>query len=648
MSDELPEGYALVDEVADQSELPEGFTLVDEEIDLGIENMKGVNDDLFHTVTDPLTATVGAVGGAITGGLETIGRVGWGKGLETIGLAPFQGLDAAIKEGQKTQQAISEFTTPTNEAGIASTDFVFDALSQLGKIPSGWGGIAKLITSGSPEEAAQTVKDIEAVGLPRYAGDKVMDKTGSPTLGALTVAVPELASLLLTRKTFGDKAKLTKAKEEIQLIEDMTSGKGDLTELAKYKLENRDKWSAPSKEMVEVLSEKMGVDRDFAKVFAETLPRIEKAKTFPLAIKQEWDQGFLGLIGTSSASDIDVFQNMLKTYKEGTKNQRIKGDTRPIFAAGNAMNSQISFLLEKKNEAGKRVGDAAKDLRGVKLEHEPIIDSFIGKLENEGVTFNNGQPITKASDYNNMDFRDSAFFGSEASEAIIKNAMRRLTSLDSEIDAFHLHNIKKTLRGQISTAKKKEGGLEGHAENILNGLGSDINGLLRRSSDDYRVANDDFIEAITPLNLFNDAMPSNSKIEWDGIDPDKAGLQLRKVFTNYSNAPDLTKAVKNIALTSNKLGGKFTEDALNQVLFSINLDKRLGAYSDQTFQGLNESAQKNVIGSMPLTGSATTDVGIKALSGVMRKVKRVDNERAIKSMEEYLREIKASKTTKTK
>jgi hypothetical protein len=32
----------------------------------------------------------------------------------------------------------------------------------------------------------------------------------------------------------------------------------------------------------------------------------------------------------------------------------------------------------------------------------------------------------------------------------------------------------------------------------------------------------------------------------------------------------------------------------------------------------------------------------------MRKVKRVDNERAIKSMEEYLREIKASKTTKTK
>ena len=103
----------------------------------------------------------------------------------------------------------------------------------------------------------------------------------------------------------------------------------------------------------------------------------------------------------------------------------------------------------------------------------------------------------------------------------------------------------------------------------------------------------------------------------------------------------MAEAIRSLDSVSRKLGGKFTDDAMNQAIFSINLDKRLGAYSEQTFQGIQEAAQGNVIGSIPVS---TTDAGIKALSGVMRKVKRVDNERAIKSMREYLKEMKESKS----
>jgi len=51
------------------------------------------------------------------------------------------------------------------------------------------------------------------------------------------------------------------------------------------------------------------------------------------------------------------------------------------------------------------------------------------------------------------------------------------------------------------------------------------------------------------------------------------------------------------------------------------------------------------MGSIPLSGK---DVGKLAIRQLMRKIKSIDNKKAIKAMEDYLKEIKISKQFETK
>jgi hypothetical protein len=585
------------------------------------------------------------VSGAVTGLGETINQMVGSLaglslgGIETLAKAPFVGLDRAILEGKETTTAISDLVAPKTEQGKAIAENVATALSQLGKIPAGWGGIAKLVGGGSVQSAVDTVKEIEQKGLPKFAGDVVLDKTGSPLLATITEASPIAASLFFPVKSIAGKvgeARKVEAIDKLNKLESIKTGV-PVDDIAKYKAVARQKWDTPTNAEVAALSEKLELDPVFARAFAEKLPKLERNKSFSAAVKQEWDVGALNTVATGSTADLNVMKKMLSIYKEGAKNPEFKVGNRPIFEAGRAIDTRVKFLLAEKRIAGARVESAAKSLRGVNVRHESIIDNFVKNLENEGVAFNGGAPITDVKQYNKIDFRQSLFDGSEASENVLRKAISRMTEKDFQIDAFNLHNLKKSLPVQISTAKKTQGGLVQKAELELNNLRRNINDLLRDTSKDYRAANDDFRTAIEPLNKLNDAMPRNSKIDWEGINPDKAGLQVRKMLSNYSNAVDLTSAVKSLDAVSRQLGGNFNDDVIKQAVFAINLDKRLGAFADTSLQGISESAGRSVIGSVPVS---TTDAAIKGLGAAMRKIKRVDNERAIASMESFLDELK--------
>ncbi|MCP3697672.1 MAG: hypothetical protein GY920_03800 [Aliivibrio sp.] len=596
-----------------------------DELISGLEDAGAINNSggVFEAVAEPLTQMAGGISGLAVGGLEMMART------------PFQGLDKAVEEGKKTIQSFNEASAPRTEVGRQSSELLGEGMQQLQKIPAGWAGIADLLTSWNPESAAQTVKKVEEFGLPDVAADKVFEETGSPILATMTKASPELATLLFTRGRFARDAKVKKAERDFELIERIKSGSPD-ADLAEYRLTNRDKWSEPTKIETEILAEKLHSDPELAEAFANSIPKLEKSKAYSPAVKQEWDQGALSLVKTASRPDLDVMERMLDIYESGAKNPMSVIGTRPLFESGKPIERRIKFLLNKKRDAGKRVERAAKDLKGEKVPFEPVVDGFIEKLKDEGIVFNGGNPITDASQYKNIDFRNSLFEASEQSQAVIKDSIEWISRQNAN-DAFVLHNLKKKLPVRVATAKRSEGGLEPKAEILLNDLRRDVNSTLRDHSKEYELANDSFAEAIGPLNKFNDAMPPNSRITWEGVNPDKAGLQTRKILSNYANGPDIYEAIKDIDLVSKRLGAKYDDDAVRQALFAINLDKRLGAFADQTFQGLQESAQKNVIGSIPVS---QTDAALKGIGGIIRKVKRVDNERAIKAMREYLKETK--------
>ena len=585
------------------------------------------------SVADVASETIGAPVGQVVGGL--VGKSA--SGFEMLAKAPFIGLDEAIKEGKQTEQSITDAFAPTTELGEKSSNMVFSSLAHLNKIPAGWGGIAELIETQDPEQAAEVVKSVEQKGLPKYMGDLNFEAYGSPLLATMTTVIPEIAALFYPTKSAVVQGRVNKARKELEIIDQIESGTAGKN-LAEYKLQKREEWSQPTQAEVEVLSRKLKVDKVFAQELAEAMPVLFKKKFGKKAINQEWDKSLLGLVQASSRSDIHVMERQLDIYDKARDNMALKAKGRPIYEAGKAIGSRVDALVKEKKVAGKRVGDAAESLRGVEVNYAPAVDKFINSLLGDGVVINNGRPITNVRQYRNIDFRNSPYDGSKASEDIIRKQIKRMTEKDFALDGFNIHTTKKNLPHTITTAKKSEGGLVPKAEGLLNELRRDLNAVLRDSSDEYRSANDSFIEAITPLNSLNDAMPKDAQVGWDGINENNAGKQLRIILSNYANADNLYQAIQDMDTATKKLGYKFDDDAIKQAFFAIGLDRRLGAFAEQSLQGVTEAGGR--VSDLP---TSATDAGLKIMGKAMRGVKRVDDDSAIKAMREYLKESKQGK-----
>lgn len=585
------------------------------------------------SIADIASDVVGAPVGQVVGGFA--GKAA--AGLETLAKAPFIGLDEAITAGQQTEQSISEAFAPQTELGKESSNQVFSALAHLNKIPAGWGGIAELIETQDPNQAAEVVKSVEQKGLPKYMGDLNFEAYGSPLLASITTVIPELAALFHIGGKGVKEGRIDKARKDLEIIDQIESGTAGKN-LAEYKLQNRDEWSQPTQAEIDVLSEKLKVDKEFAREMVEAMPTVNKKKSGKKAISQEWDKSLLGLVQASSKADIDVMQRQLNIYDAARDNMALKAKGRPIYEAGKAIGSRVDALVKERKIAGKRVGAAAESLRGVEVNYAPAVDKFINSLLDDGVVINNGRPITNVRQYRNIDFRNSPYDGSKASEDLIRKHIKRMTEKDFALDGFNIHTTKKNLPHTISTAKKSEGGLVPKAESLLNELRSDLNGVLRDSSDEYRLANDSFIEAVTPLNALNDAMPKDAQVSWEGINENNAGKQLRIILSNYANADNLYQAIQDMDTVTKKLGYNFNDDAIKQAFFAIGLDRRLGAFAEQSLQGVTEAGGR--VSDLP---TSATDAGLKTIGKLMRNVKRVDDDSAIKAMREYLKESKQGK-----
>ena len=594
-----------------------------------LEGLSGtsVADIASETIGAPINALTGSLIGKSVGGYESAIRALTGD------------TDEAIKQGQQTEKTISDMFAPQSDLAKQSTNTVFGALAQLNKIPAGWGGIADLIETQDVNIAVDTIKEIEKKGLPQYMGDKNFDAYGSPLLATITTVLPEIAGILMPTVNTIKRGKLERATKELDMIDQIESGVPGKS-LSEYKLQNRDKWTQPTQAEIDVLSKKLQVDKVFAKSLAEAMPVLSKKKSTSKAVNQEWDKGLLGLVQASSKADIDVMSKMLATVKRSKDNILIKAQTRPIYEAGTAIENIVKFALDEKNIAGKRVGAAAESLRGVQVDYAPAVDKFISSLVEDGVIINGGNPITDVKQYRNIDFRNSPYDGSKASEDILRKQISRMTEKDFAMDGFNIHTTKKNLPSFISTAKKTEGGLDSKAEMLLNTLRRDLNDVLRNSSDEYKSANDDFRAAITPLNELNDSMPKNAQVQWDGINANNAGKHLRIILSNYADADNLYKAVMNLDAYAIGKGKNFDADAVKQAFFAIGLDKRLGAFAETSLQGVTEASAHRASSFIP---TSSLDLAGKVITGARRKVMAVDDNNAIKAMEDYLKEAREGK-----
>ena len=284
--------------------------------------------------------------------------------------------------------------------------------------------------------------------------------------------------------------------------------------------------------------------------------RLLKKSSGKLAVNQEWDKGLLGLIQASSKKDIKVMERQLDIYDKARDNIKLKSGNRPIYEAGKAIEKTFDDLLKERNAAGKRVGASAENLRGVDVDYAPAVDKFVNSLAKDGVVINNGRPITNIRQYRNIDFRNSPYDGSRASQNLIRNQIKTLTEKDFALDGFNIHTTINSLPYQIDTAKGKKdsGGLVSKAETHLTQLRRDLNEVLKNSSDEYRQAKGDFSSIAKVFDDFNDSVDKKSRVDWKGVNPDNAGRALRGILSNNINASNLNKAIVNMSKQSKRAG----------------------------------------------------------------------------------------------
>jgi len=127
---------------------------------------------------------------AITSGIVAEPLAGL-SGLVTLP----QGLDASGKAIKETREALTfKPKTQVGTEGLHTVGDLFKAGIDLANVPlSGLGGILELITGQGLDQATDTIRNIQKVGVSKALGERVFEETGSPEAAAIAESVPTAA-----------------------------------------------------------------------------------------------------------------------------------------------------------------------------------------------------------------------------------------------------------------------------------------------------------------------------------------------------------------------------------------------------------------------------------------------------------------------
>jgi hypothetical protein len=513
------------------------------------------------------------------------------SGLTGALAAPLVGMEKAEEVLKGTQEALTY--EPKTEAGIESLQTVGDLMQKgidIANLPiSGLAGLADLISGQSAEQAGETIKSVQEIGLPKTAGMQTLEATGDPLLAAATEMTPALIGSFFPIKNIVGKNTTLKQK----VAEKIKAGETDKP-LANYMVSGAG-----------------------------------KLKADPLAkesIKQGFDQSVIAAVKGSTKADKIKMSEMVDVMKKGKENALFAMKNRPSDIAGNSLLERINHVKTVNRTAGKQVDDAAKALKGKQVNFDQPINNFMDSLDEMGVRIKELKP----------DFRGSDIEGLAGPEAAIKNIVKRLSSgkRGATPDAHELHRMKRYI-DEIVTYGKEGEGLKGKTERILKSLRRDLDDTLDSNFPDYNTANTTYADTVGALDAFQDV--AGKKMDLFGVNADKAtGTLLRRMMSNAQSRVNLVDAVDTLESISKKYGGTFTDDISSQMLFVDELDNVFGPVARTSLAG--ETAKGIRKGAEAITGQRT--IGGTALeigAAGIEKLRGINEEGAFNAISELLK-----------
>jgi hypothetical protein len=410
----------------------------------GAEQARIMRQEIAEPAAAIATGIPATIAGGLTGALA----------------APLVGMEKAEEVLKGTQEALTY--EPKTEAGIESLQTVGDLMQKgidIANLPiSGLAGLADLISGQSAEQAGETIKSVQEIGLPRTAGMQTLEATGDPLLAAATEMTPALIGSFFPIKNIVGKNTALKQK----VAEKIKAGETDKP-LANYMVSGAG-----------------------------------KLKADPLAkesIKQGFDQSVIAAVKGSTKADKIKMSEMVDVMKKGKENALFAMKNRPSDIAGNSLLERINHVKTVNRTAGKQVDDAAKALKGKQVNFDQPINNFMDSLDEMGVRIKELKP----------DFRGSDIEGLAGPEAAIKNIVKRLSSgkRGATPDAHELHRMKRYI-DEIVTYGKEGEGLKGKTERILKSLRRDLDDTLDSNFPDYNTANTMYADTVSALDAFQD------------------------------------------------------------------------------------------------------------------------------------------------
>lgn len=477
---------------------------------------------------------------------------------------------------------------------------VIDALDFLG--PDQVNAVLQLAGS---EKRMPTLSDIEIVKQ-GTTGGHIPDPTISQLVGAAgEFAAPGLPIGGLAGKSQG-------------ALPDLGAVDNALTALAQQ---------SPAKQKI---VEKLRADPENTKLVRYMINGAGDAVADPLAknaIKQGFNDGVVAAVKASSPVDKAKMDKMVKILKRGRENARFAAQNRPADVAGESMLERVKHIKQVNRQAGKRINKEAQALKGQSVDFSAPVNQFMDSLDEIGVSI----VRNKAGDVV-PSFKGSDIEGSRGAERAIKAIIKRMGSVGAP-DAHELHRTKKFIDELVTFGQTKTG-LTGRGERILKELRRNLDQTLDNNFPAYKAANDDYSATISALDSFQDA--AGRKVDLFGDNADKAiGTSLRRLLSNTQSRANMIDAISEVERVSKKTGAEFSDDIMTQMMFADELDSQFGIVARTSLAGEAEKAVKQ--GAGVLRGRGFGEAATEALAIGVEKARGINEENAIKAIEEILR-----------
>lgn len=491
----------------------------------------------------------------------------------------------------------------------------------LGTIPLFVPAAGQLAIAGQVSKAARAPQAAAAIAreaAPTLAatGGQILAKSSVPVIEAAKTIAPavEKTAQVIT-------APITKTAETVK------SAAGEVSTLGREILQ-----PAKVQEIKQVLKkdpssiEYVNYKIDNAGRVITDAPAIE-------AQRQGWRDNVLATIKASSPDDRRKMTGMLNVYEMGQKSAKFASESRPTDVVGKTLERRVKFLHEQNQDAGQQIGQIVKtQLRNKPINLTDSLQKFNDDLAEIKVTLNTNKRGELVPNFKNSDID-----GDTTGMSIIERAINRINNAGSGATAEDAHNIKKFIDTEVRYgAKNIVNPLTKKAENVLKGLRSSINEKIGADNAAYAAQNKRYSDTIEALDNLKDSM--GSKIDFEAPQLNKAfGTEIRKLLSNYNSRIAMDNSINQVSKVAKNYGLPIKDDIRNQLVFVTELERKFGAFGQNTFRGNIEAATQRTQDLARFATASTTEKGLSLLEAGAQKLSGISDEAAIKSMRELLK-----------